>query len=143
MFVAFVHPDLGIGGAERLIVDAAVGLQNSGHNIVVYTSHHSADHCFSETISSNVSIRLPYTQHLHLAALRVIVKGRIRNPFKKRFQLFFAILRNLILSLSLLFQHYIYRGSRERIDVFVVDQLSVSIPILRLIAPVVFYGHYP
>jgi hypothetical protein len=26
--VAFLHPDLGIGGAERLIVDAAVGLQN-------------------------------------------------------------------------------------------------------------------
>ena len=25
--VAFLHPDLGIGGAERLVVDAAVALQ--------------------------------------------------------------------------------------------------------------------
>ena len=25
--IAFTHPDLGIGGAERLIVDAAVGLK--------------------------------------------------------------------------------------------------------------------
>jgi alpha-1,3/alpha-1,6-mannosyltransferase len=24
--VVFVHPDLGIGGAERLVIDAAVGL---------------------------------------------------------------------------------------------------------------------
>ena len=25
--IAFLHPDLGIGGAERLVVDAAVALQ--------------------------------------------------------------------------------------------------------------------
>ena len=35
--VAFLHPDLGIGGAERLVVDAAVALQvrwESGVDIV-------------------------------------------------------------------------------------------------------------
>jgi alpha-1,3/alpha-1,6-mannosyltransferase len=26
MRVAFLHPDLGLGGAERLVVDAAAGL---------------------------------------------------------------------------------------------------------------------
>jgi alpha-1,3/alpha-1,6-mannosyltransferase len=46
--VAFIHPDLGIGGAERLIVDAAVGLSKN-HEVVVFTSHHSPDHCFAET----------------------------------------------------------------------------------------------
>lgn len=33
--VAFVHPDLGIGGAERLIVDAAVALQQCGHTVTM------------------------------------------------------------------------------------------------------------
>lgn len=38
--VCFVHPDLGIGGAERLVVDAAVALQSKGHNVSMVTSHH-------------------------------------------------------------------------------------------------------
>jgi alpha-1,3/alpha-1,6-mannosyltransferase len=49
MKIAFVHPDLGIGGAERLIVDAAVGLQSKGHVVHMYTSHHDPSHCFPET----------------------------------------------------------------------------------------------
>ena len=50
--VAFVHPNLGIGGAERLVVDAAKSLQQKGHKVVVYTSHHSREHCFEETKST-------------------------------------------------------------------------------------------
>ena len=46
--IVFLHPDLGIGGAERLVVDAAVGLQNRGHNVVIYTSHCDPKHCFDE-----------------------------------------------------------------------------------------------
>jgi alpha-1,3/alpha-1,6-mannosyltransferase len=46
--VVFVHPDLGIGGAERLIVDAAVGLQQRGHKVVIFTSHCDSHHCFEE-----------------------------------------------------------------------------------------------
>jgi len=65
--IAFIHPDLGIGakhtntsvflsdsflflgGAERLVVDAAVGLQKLGHTVEIYTSHHDPAHCFDET----------------------------------------------------------------------------------------------
>ena len=46
--VVFVHPDLGIGGAERLVIDAAVGLQELGHRVVIYTSHCDKSHCFEE-----------------------------------------------------------------------------------------------
>lgn len=46
--VVFFHPDLGIGGAERLVVDAAVGLQNRGHKVIIYTSHCDPRHCFDE-----------------------------------------------------------------------------------------------
>lgn len=49
MRIAIVHPDLGIGGAERLIVDAAVELKARGHEITIYTSHHDLNHCFPET----------------------------------------------------------------------------------------------
>lgn len=46
--IVFLHPDLGIGGAERLVVDAAVGLQNRGHKVVIFTSHCDPGHCFEE-----------------------------------------------------------------------------------------------
>lgn len=38
-----------LGGAERLVVDAAVGLQKLGHTVEMFTSHHDPDHCFDET----------------------------------------------------------------------------------------------
>jgi hypothetical protein len=40
---------LAAGGAERLVVDAAVGLQELGHQVQVYTSHHDSTRCFTET----------------------------------------------------------------------------------------------
>lgn len=46
--IVFLHPDLGIGGAERLVVDAAVGLQKRGHKVVIFTSHCDPSHCFDE-----------------------------------------------------------------------------------------------
>lgn len=46
--ILFIHPDLGIGGAERLVVDAAVGLQSRGHTVVIYTSHCDKAHAFDE-----------------------------------------------------------------------------------------------
>jgi hypothetical protein len=33
MRIAFCHPDLGLGGAERLVVDAACELCNYGHKV--------------------------------------------------------------------------------------------------------------
>jgi len=46
--IVFFHPDLGIGGAERLVIDAAVGLQNRGHKVTVFTSYCDPNHCFDE-----------------------------------------------------------------------------------------------
>lgn len=48
--VTILHPDLGIGGAERLIVDAAVGLQDRGHSVRIFTNQYSRSHCFQETL---------------------------------------------------------------------------------------------
>ena len=48
--IAFIHPDLGLGGAERLIVDAAVELRAAGHDVQLYTAHHDPRRCFGETL---------------------------------------------------------------------------------------------
>ena len=54
--IIFFHPDLGIGGAERLVIDAAVGLQNIGHNVVIFTSHCDHSHCFDEARDGDYSL---------------------------------------------------------------------------------------
>lgn len=39
------------GGAERLIVDAAMELASIGHSVHIFTSHHDKNRCFEETVS--------------------------------------------------------------------------------------------
>ncbi|XP_068652153.1 uncharacterized protein [Aristolochia californica] len=57
--IAIIHPDLGIGGAERLIVDAAVGLASHGHTVHVFTAYHDKNRCFEETLGDQVSVIIP------------------------------------------------------------------------------------
>lgn len=54
--VTFLHPDLGIGGAERLVVDAALALKQNGHEVDFVTSHHDTSHCFTETKDGTFSV---------------------------------------------------------------------------------------
>lgn len=144
--IAFIHPDLGIGGAERLVVDAATALQETtlidvheinkvishvkGHrkyHVTVFTSHHDHQHCFPETRTQ----------------LNVRVYGDfIRPPAFLNLAIFFATLRGVYLALKLVLVDYCIRG--EKFDVLFVDQLAAPIPILRLTgAKILFYCHYP
>jgi alpha-1,3/alpha-1,6-mannosyltransferase len=50
MRVVFLHLDLGIGGAEQLVVNAAISLLRRGHEVTIYTTHHNPSHSFSETV---------------------------------------------------------------------------------------------
>ncbi|KAJ3771265.1 glycosyltransferase family 4 protein [Lentinula raphanica] len=123
--VAFIHPDLGIGGAERLVVDAALGLQNLGHQVDIYTSHHDPNHCFEETKDGRLKVH------------------HIVPPFPRaingKFHILFAHLRQLHLT------KYLLSSAAPKYDVFFVDQLSTCIPLLRTVAHtrVVFYCHFP
>ncbi|KAK6039655.1 hypothetical protein COOONC_22840 [Cooperia oncophora] len=56
MRVTFLHPDLGIGGAERLVVDAAVALQNKGHQVKIVTSQFDPNHAFKETKELDITV---------------------------------------------------------------------------------------
>ncbi len=54
--VAFIHLDLGIGGAENLIVNATKGLQNAGHDVTIYTAHHDPSRAFKETVDGTLKV---------------------------------------------------------------------------------------
>lgn len=54
--IAFFHPDLGIGGAERLVVDAGIALQGYHHDITFYTSYHNPERCFRETADGTLNV---------------------------------------------------------------------------------------
>lgn len=56
--MAFFHPDLGIGGAERLVVDAALALQQRGCHVVLYTAHHEPERCFRETSDGTLHVEV-------------------------------------------------------------------------------------
>merc|ERR1719188_1510583 len=54
--VIFLHPDLGIGGAERLVVDAALALDKRGHKVTILTAHHDPSHAFQETKDGQLKV---------------------------------------------------------------------------------------
>ncbi|CAI4063027.1 hypothetical protein SUVZ_07G1810 [Saccharomyces uvarum] len=124
--IAFIHPDLGIGGAERLVVDAALGLQQQGHNVTIYTSHCDKSHCFEEIKSGQ---------------LKVEVYGDfLPTHFLGRFFIVFATIRQLYLVM-----HLILNKKVNAFQLFIIDQLSTCIPLLHIFssATLMFYCHFP
>ncbi|CCE65061.1 hypothetical protein TPHA_0J02410 [Tetrapisispora phaffii CBS 4417] len=124
--IGFLHPDLGIGGAERLIVDAAVGLQEQGHNVTIYTSHCDKTHCFEEVKSGLLKVEV------YGDSLPTTVYGK--------FYIIFSNLRQMVLVANL-----VLSGKVNKHDLFIVDQLSTCIPFLHLFghAKILFYCHFP
>jgi hypothetical protein len=108
--IAFLHPDLGIGGAERLVVDAALALQQSGHEVCFFTSHHDPSHCFPETRDGTLPVR--------------VYGDFLPRSLCGRFAALCAYVRSLYTALMLV----LWGG---RFDVVLADSISISIPILR------------
>ncbi|KAI2642072.1 glycosyltransferase family 4 protein [Xylaria nigripes] len=128
--IVFLHPDLGIGGAERLVVDAAVGLQKRGHKVVIFTSHCDPGHCFDEARDGTLDVR---------------VRGNTIVPpsILGRFSILCAILRQLHLILQVYLTSEL---NRVHPDAYFVDQLSAGLPLLQLLHPqgrIFFYCHFP
>eukprot|EP00736_Rhodelphis_marinus_P014237 Rmarinus@m.20055 len=126
--VSFIHPDLGIGGAERLVVDAAVSLQDRDHNVTLYTSHHEPERCFEETAPGGE------------LGSRVFVYGDFwPRHFFGRFHALFAYWRCFYVALRV-----IIGTSPAEIDVVVCDLVSLPNVLFRLAKiKVLFYCHYP
>ena len=56
MRVTILHLDLGIGGAEQLIVNMATVMKELGHEVLLLTSHHDKNHCFEETKPNGIIV---------------------------------------------------------------------------------------
>ncbi|XP_023671315.1 alpha-1,3/1,6-mannosyltransferase ALG2 [Paramormyrops kingsleyae] len=124
--VVFLHPDLGIGGAERLVVDAAVALRSRGCAVQIWTAHHDPRHCFPETRDPELPV--------------VCVGDWLPTSIFGYFHALCAYVRMVYVALYLIFL------SGVEFDVAFCDQVSVCIPILRLTRQrkrVLFYCHYP
>lgn len=122
--IAFLHPDLGIGGAERLVIDAAMSLQAAGHRVTIFTSHHDPARCFPETRDGTLDVRV-YGDFLPRH-----VGQRLRAPS--------AITRLAYTSLAMTLRHGPF-------DLIFCDLVPHTIPLLRCCsgAPVLYYCHFP
>ena len=124
--VVVLHLDLGIGGAEKLIVNLASMAQNLKYKVRVITSHHDEERCFDETkktgnLGGSISV---YGDFLP------------RNIFGKCTALC-AIIRMLYATSAFIL-------SSNRSDLVLTDGVSVPVVLLQLFGfPVVFYCHYP
>lgn len=126
MKIAFIHPNLGIGGAERLILDIALAMKQQHHEIVFLTNHFNEEHAFQE---------LKKKQH----KIRVIGSWIPDNIYGSLHALFAYV---KIIYLAILYMTLIYW--LEKPDVFVTDQIPVANIILKIFKQkVIYYCHHP
>jgi len=109
--IVFLHPDLGIGGAERAVVDAAIALKSRGHGVTMLTGHHDVSHCFDETRDGRLSV--------------IAVGDWLPRSLFGRCRALCAYLRMIVVALYLVF------FSGIPCDVVFCDQISACIPVLR------------
>ncbi|PSC71528.1 alpha-1,3 1,6-mannosyltransferase ALG2 [Micractinium conductrix] len=126
--VAFLHPDLGLGGAERLIVDAAVELAGHGHKVDVYTACHDPTRCFAETVGGPFSV--------------TVAGGWFPRALAGRCMALCAYVRCALVALHIAWRCWV---QRRQYDVIIVDQVAAVVPLLRALtsARVLFYCHFP
>lgn len=128
MRILFLHPDLGIGGAERLVIDAAVALKNRGHSVSFLTNHHDRTHCFEETRNGTLHVK-------------VVGDWLPRSIFGKFFA-FCAYFRMVYAA----FYITLFESRADKIDLIFCDLISIGIPILHLAKhrpKILFYCHFP
>lgn len=124
--IAFIHPDLGIGGAERLVLDVAAAFKKQKHEVTFITNHFDENHCFEELKNGEFPVEV-YGDWLP------------RTVFGKC-QAICAYIRMVYLTLT-----YLLVGQKLfEADFFFVDLIPISIPILKLFKKkVVYYCHHP
>lgn len=137
LHVVFIHLDLGIGGAERLVVNAALSLQKLGHPVTIYTSHHDASHCFPETTGDG-----------SLAKCVRVYGDWLPRQLLGRATVLCAVVRMVFLSIVLLIREGLLWRRRAWGGAggaaVVADGVAACVPALKLgAAPVLFYCHFP
>lgn len=124
--IAFIHPDLGIGGAERLVLDVAGALSSEGCKIKFITNHFDKSHSFDELKNEEYPVEV-YGDWIP------------RSIFGKCSALC-AYIRMIYLALI----YVLFLKKKEKPDLFFVDLIPIAIPFLKLAKEkVIYYCHHP
>lgn len=124
--MAFVHPDLGIGGAERLVLDVAVALADQGVQVIFVTNHFDESHAFEELKSKRFPVR--------------VIGDWIPRSICGKFQALCAYIRMIYLALV----YTLFLRHQDKPDVYFVDQIPMAVPFIKLAkGKVIYYCHHP
>lgn len=125
--MVLVHLDLGIGGAERLVVNIALSLLALGHDVTIVTTHHDPLHCFEETRGEGA-----------LAGKVVVVGDWLPRQILGFGTALCSNFRMVYASVFVLLR------SNLKPNVVFMDGVSIPLPLyLWAGIPTIFYCHYP
>jgi len=122
MRVAFLHANMALGGAEQWVVNMAIGLQQMGCYVKIFTPFFDKNRCLDQMKDGSLDLEIrgdsiPKSIFGYLHALCIWI-------------------RLTIAALFLLF----FGGDY---DLVIVDQISLPLPLLRLRFKTFFYCHWP
>mmetsp|Transcript_18619 Transcript_18619/g.27604 ORF Transcript_18619/g.27604 Transcript_18619/m.27604 type:complete len:486 (-) Transcript_18619:470-1927(-) len=127
--IIFIHLDLGIGGAEQLVLSLAAASQDAGHDVTIVTSHCSQKHCFDQ-------VKKPEGR----LCQNVLVWGKfLPSNIMGIATAFCSSLRMIYLS------YWTAKRFGQSANLIVLDVLPTSIPFLTtwVRAGIIFYCHFP
>lgn len=117
---------MGIGGAERLVLDVAVALADQGVQVLFVTNHFDRNHAFEELKSNKFPVR--------------VIGDWIPRSICGKFQALCAYIRMIYLSLI----YMLFLRRIDKPDVYFVDQIPMAVPFIKLIkGKVIYYCHHP
>ncbi|KAF5290892.1 hypothetical protein FQA39_LY14572 [Lamprigera yunnana] len=123
--VVFIHPDLGIGGAERLVLDVAVALSKQHNKVSFMTNHFNKNHAFQELRENQFPVE--------------VIGDWIPRNICGLCQAFFAYIRMMYLVLI-----HIFFNNKSKPDLYFVDQIPIAVPFVKWTgAKVIYYCHHP
>lgn len=132
LHIVFLHLDLGIGGAEQLIINLALAsLPNN--KVSIFTTHCNQNHCFQE-VSKDSDNPGPLAKYVHIVGqfLPLNILGKLTA---------------LCSTIRMIYLSIVAKWMFPDADVFVLDVLPTPIPFLtcgiRSVKSVIYYCHFP
>ena len=120
--VAFIHPDLGIGGAEQLMVNLALTCQKLGWYAKMYTPAYDTKRAFQQTKDGTLPVEV------HGNCFPRLICGK--------FHAFCETVRMTFCALWLIF-------FGPKYDLIILDQIPFPLIFLRWKYKTLFYCHHP
>lgn len=126
--LVFIHLDLGIGGAEQLVLQLAKAGQENGHEVTLITTRCDPDHCFAAVAPGG-------SLHSNLHIYGNWIPSQL-----------FGACTAIMSTLRILFLTWQVCRHHRDANVCIVDVLPTALPLLYLMLPSAasfFYCHFP